>query len=430
MSIFKLKGSTNAQTAWAFYDWANSVYALVITTAIFPIFYEAVTEEYVFFLGYSFKNTELYLYASSLSFLIVSFISPLLSGIADYIGNKRVFLKFFCYLGSISCAGLYFFDPENLWFGLLCIILASIGYWGSVVFYNAYLPEIAFAHEQDKVSAKGYALGYIGSAMLLILNLLMIELWGFDVRWCFVTVAVWWAGFAQLTFSMLHKGEKIEGEKKDVILRGFKELKRVFKSLKYSEQLKRYLYAFFVVSLGVQTVILVATLFGAKEINWGEDESKSGLIISVLIIQFIAIAGSYLFSFLSRKLGNIIALIIGTFIWILICLLAYGIHKPIEFYGLAALVGLVMGGVQSLSRSTYSKMLPDTKDSASYFSFYDATEKIAIVIGSFTYGFIEGFTGSMRNSVLVLMSFFVVAFFLYMLIPGFKTFGTYPSKKT
>ena len=423
MTIFKLKGNNKAQTAWAFYDWANSVYALVISTAIFPIFYEAVTDENLVFLGYNFKNTELYMYVSALGFLIVSIISPLLSGIADYTGNKRFFLKLFCYLGASATAGLYFFNVEYLGLSLLLVMLASIGYWGSIVFYNAYLPEIAFKHEQDQVSAKGYALGYIGSGILLIINLLMIEVWGFDVRLCFVTVAIWWVGFAQFTFKMLHKGEKIEGKRKDVIFRGFKELKRVYSELSNLKMLKRYLLAFFVVSLGVQTVILVAALFGAKEIDWGTDESKAGLIISILIIQFVAIAGSYLFSWISSKLGNILALIIATSVWILVCIMAYGITKPVEFYALAGLVGLVMGGIQSLSRSTYSKMLPETKDHASYFSFYDATEKIAIVIGTFTYGFIEGVTGSMRNSVLVLMSFFILAIFCYLLIPGFKNFG-------
>ncbi|MGY6562772.1 MAG: MFS transporter [Luteibaculaceae bacterium] len=423
MSLIQLRGSTNAQTAWAFYDWANSVYALVITTAIFPIFYEAVTTETVVFLGKTFINTELYMYVSAASFLAVSFISPLLSGIADYIGNKRIFLKFFCYLGSTSCAGLFFFTGENLLFGMLCVFFASIGYWGSIVFYNAYLPEIAFPEEQDKVSAKGYALGYVGSAFLLILNLLMIMVWDFEVKYCFLTVAIWWAGFAQFTFSMLHKGERIPGEKREVIFRGIRELKRVFKEVKSNLLLKRYLVAFFVISLGVQTVILVATLFGAKEIDWGTDEGKSGLIISVLIIQFIAIAGSYFFSYLSARLGNIVALIIGSFIWAFICLAAYGISTPVEFYLLAACVGLVMGGVQSLSRSTYSKMLPETTDHASYFSFYDVTEKIAIVLGSFTYGYIEGFTGSMRNSVLMLMVFFIVAFFLFLRVPGYRTFG-------
>jgi UMF1 family MFS transporter len=422
-----IKGNKRIINAWTFYDWANSVYPLVITTAIFPMFYEAYTSstaadgtivDMVSFFGIQFKNTELYSYVISFSFLIVSFISPILSGIADYSDSKKNFLKFFCYLGSISCASLYFFDIEHLELSMLSVLFASVGFWGSIVFYNAYLPEIAEPKDHDRISAKGYSLGYIGSSILLILNLILIMGFDMNARISFLTVAVWWVGFSQITYARLPSRTFADKPQMDnKFTKGFKELKKVWGELKEMPVIKRYLLSFFVYSMGVQTVMIMATLFAAKEINWAEDGAKTGLIVSVLIIQFIAIAGAYLFSWLSKKWGNIKALTLSLFIWIGICVGAYYIHEPIEFYIIAGIVGLVMGGIQSLSRSTYSKILPETKDHASFFSFYDVLEKIGIVIGTFSYGLIEGLTGSMRNSIFALVSFFILGLILLYFVP-------------
>lgn len=424
------KGDKKVIKAWAFYDWANSVYPLVITTAIFPMFYEYETShnaagEYtgdlVNFLGMSFRNTEIYSYVISVSFIIVSLISPVLSGIADYSDNKKSFLKFFCYLGAASCASLYFFDMDHFELSMIPVLLASVGFWGSIVFYNAYLPEIAEVKDHDKISARGYALGYIGSSILLIICLVLIEsIEGKEiVKLSFLLVALWWIGFSQYTYSRLPNAvhSDVEKPKENKFTKGLKELKNVWNELKQLKVIKGYLASFFVYSMGVQTVMIMATLFAAKEIDWGDDGAKTGLIVSVLIIQFIAIGGAYLFSWLSGKIGNIKSLAITLVIWILVCAIAYSIHKPLEFYGVAAIVGLVMGGVQSLSRSTYSKLLPETKDHASYFSFYDVLEKLGIVIGTFAYGFIEGITGSMRNSIFALATFFVIGLVLLFIIP-------------
>lgn len=421
--------------AWAFYDWANSVYPLVITTAIFPMYYEALTStsvegvlinDMVDFMGMKFKNTEIYAYVMAFSFLLVSLISPLLSGIADYSDNKKSFLKFFCYLGALSCAALFFFDVDHLEISMIPVVLASVGFWGSMVFYNAYLPEIAPAEQHDHISAKGFSLGYIGSSILLIANLVMIMLFDVPAKYAFLSVALWWVGFSQITYARLPNSmfnRKAVGNK---FTKGWKELLKVWKQLKKLKRLKRYLLAFFVFSMGVQTIMLMATLFAAKEINWGEDGAKTGLIVSVLIIQFIAIGGAYFFSWLSKQLGNIPALISSLFIWIGICIAAYFIHTPIEFYIIAGIVGFVMGGVQSLSRSTYSKILPETKDHASFFSFYDVLEKLGIVIGTFSYGIIEGLTGSMRNSIFALASFFVLGLILLFLVPRPKVLQASP----
>ena len=420
------KGNKKIITAWSFYDWANSVYALVITSTIFPIYYESVTKtetsDKVHFLGYYFINTTLYTFALAFAYLVVAIIAPLLSGIADYSGNKKRFMQFFCYLGSISCACMYFFTGiETLWIGIATLVFACIGWAGSIVFYNAYLPEIAEPEDHDRVSAKGYAMGYIGSVILMILNLAMVmkpELFGIEstgsaTRISFLTVGIWWALFAQITFYYLPNnvyGNKPEGH---YLFNGYLELKKVWQELKQHKQLAKFLSAFFVYNMGVQTVMLIATLFGTKELKL----ESSQLITVILLIQLVAIIGAYLFSFISGKKGNIFTLKASVIIWIGVCIAAYFVYSAANFYILAGIVGLVMGGIQSLSRSTYSKILPETHDHTIYFSYYDVTEKICIVCGMGLFGIIEQASESMRNPILALIVFFIVGFILLLRIP-------------
>lgn len=411
--------------AWAFYDWANSAYNLVITTAIFPIFYQkmtssvdanGITHEKVRFFGTEFINTEIYSYVVSFSFLIVSAISPILSGIADYSGSKKSFLKFFCYLGAVGCALLFFFSVDYLELSMLFIVIASVGFWGSLVFYNAFLPEIADHVHHDKISAQGFAYGYVGSSILLIALLILIQTGVMPAKFAFPLVAIWWAGFAQITYHYLPDNVYDRHPKeKGLIWKGYEELRKVWFELADQVNLRRFLRSFFVYSMGVQTVVIMAVVFANKEVEWG-DHGESGLIISVLIIQFIAVFGAYAFASLSKKLGNIKVIGTALVIWVFICFAAYFIKTPVHFYLLASLVGLVMGGIQALSRSTYSKMLPETQDHASYFSFYDVLEKLGIVVGTFLFGFIEGATSSMRNAALVLMVFFIIGLLLLFMI--------------
>ena len=425
------KGSKKLLNAWAFYDWANSVYNLVISSAIFPIFYGALTlvkdedgrvlDDTVHFLGTDFNNDTLISYVTAAAFLVVSFLSPFLSGIADYVGNKKIFMKFFCYLGAISCIGLYWFSMDYLWFGLLCYFTALIGFWSSLVFYNSYLPDIAFPEQQDAISAKGYSLGYIGSVVLLIICLAMIlkfDSFGFEdestpTRLSFVLTGIWWIVFSQYSYYHLPKGNKKEAFTKDILFNGFKELKLIWEKIKTNVPLKRYLGAFFVYSMAVQTIMLIATYFGIEELDWGTTDSTTGLIVSILLIQIVAILGAFITSRCSAHFGNINTLIVLNLIWIFICIFAYTITTPMEFYITAAAVGLVMGGIQSLSRSTYSKLLPeDAVDTTSYFSFYDVSEKIGIVIGMLSYGYIAQITGSIRYSIIFLGLFFLIGMVL------------------
>lgn len=416
------KGSKKLLNAWAFYDWANSVYSLVIASAVFPIFYNAIFSEgetNVSIFGTTVKGTALISFVTALAFLIVAFISPLLSGIADYSGNKKSFLKLFCYIGALSCIGLYWFDLNNIYWSLVFYLFGLVGFWGSLVFYNSYLPDVAYPEQQDAVSARGYSMGYIGSVILLIINLAMVMQAEDDaarimaMRYSFISVGVWWILFSQYTYYYLPKGNKPANKlKADVMLNGFRELQKVWNQLKQNTTLKRYLGAFFVYSMAVQTVMLVATYFGAEEIQWDKDGKQTGLIVSILLIQLVAVAGAIITSRFSQKYGNIKTLIGINLIWACICIAAYFIYLPLHFYITAGFVGLVMGGIQSLSRSTYSKMLPETQDTASFFSFYDVTEKIGIVIGMLMYGAIDQIFGSMRYSVIFLTLFFLIGIIL------------------
>jgi UMF1 family MFS transporter len=292
-------------------------------------------------------------------------------------------------------------------------ILAAIGFAGSIVFYNAFLPEIAEPHEQDKVSARGFALGYIGSSLLLIINLAIIQMpttFGLEegttlpARLSFLMVGLWWIGFSAYSLHYLPSNVYHEPRSGHYLTKGYRELQKVWNELKHLGHIKRFLLSFFFYNMGVQTVMYVASVFGEKEIKMGTSE----LILTVLIIQFVAIGGAFLFSWISSRMGNIRSLMVAIVVWICICVAAYQLTSVESFYVLAFTVGMVMGGIQSLSRSTYSKMLPETHDHASYFSFYDVCDKIGMVLGTLSYGMIEEITGSMRNSILALIVYFVL----------------------
>lgn len=423
------------------YDWANSAYNLVITSTIFPAYFEAVavdnkqvSKTTVTFLGRQFENTALYNYTLAFAMLIVAFISPLLSSIADYRGNKKRFMNFFLTMGSIACALLFFFNTgtgatgspaSSLGIGLICMIVACVGFWGSVVFYNSFLPEIAAPEDRDRISAKGFAYGYVGSVILQIICFVFVFfpgiLGGFEndneastiqFRLSFLLVGIWWWGFGQYSLKHLPKPAPAgTGDlQRQILSKGYKELQKVWKQLKQLPSLKRFLFSFFFYNMGVQTVMLVAALYGKSEL----EIPTTNLIISILIIQLIAIPGAYSISWLSSKIGNLKTLMTLVILWIGLCFVGYSL--PVggiyEFYGLAIAVGFVMGGTQSLSRSTYAKLMPVTKDTASFFSFYDVTEKIAAVVGIFSFGYITELTGSQRGSVLALAAFFLIGLLL------------------
>ena len=413
-------------TGWAFFDWANSAYFLVISTAIFPLYFSSITDETVRFLGSELDTGTLYSYSVSFAYLCIAILSPILSGVADYGGRRMFFLKVFTILGSVACIGLFFFKSAGMiWYGTLAFVVATIGAAGGIVFYNAYLPEIATEDMYDRVSARGYAYGYIGSVLLLIFCLFMIqkpEVFGITnstlpARISFVLVGVWWIGFAQITFRRLPKDHPLKGAHR-YVKRGLHELRNVWEDIRGEVDIKRFLYAFFFYSAGVQTVIYLASLFAAEELGFEGSE----LILTILILQLVAILGAYLFAWVSTLLGNKASLMIQLVIWTLICLGAYFVQEKLHFYVLAGMVGMVLGGIQSLSRSTYSKLLEDRKeDLTSYFSFYDVLFKLSIIAGAFIFGFVNEVTGGMRMSVLALAVFFIVGMILLSIVRIEKT---------
>lgn len=421
-----MKNDKKVIRSWAFFDWANSAYNLVITSTIFPAYYTAITSDndpnsidYITFFGKKFVNSALYSYAMAAAFLVIAILSPILSAIADTRGNKKVFMQLFTYLGSLACAGLFFFDKNTVQLSIILCVIAAIGFWGSLVFYNSYLPEIATVDQQDKVSAKGFTYGYIGSIILQLICFAFVfyppigDQLGSQLS--FLMVGLWWGLFALIPFKHLPKGSPVmHAGKRNIFTDGFRELSKVAGQVKSMPYLKRFLFAFFFYSMGVQTVMLMATIFGEKELHL----ATSKLIATILILQLVAIPGAMLMSYLSSKrFGNVKVLIGVVVIWIGSCIAAYFIHTELQFYALAAVIGLIMGGIQSLSRSTYAKFLPqESPDHTSFFSFYDVTEKVALVFGMFSFGYIEEFTGSMRNSVLALIAFFALGLLFLLLL--------------
>ena len=419
------KTPEQVKKAWTMYDWANSVYSLVITTAIFPIFFNALTSDRnesgeiindtVIFWGYELINTQLYSYVLGASFLFVIIASPLLSGMADVTGRKLQMMKAFCYSGALGCISLYFFNPEHLEWSMAALFLANIGFWGSLGFYNAFLPEIAPPEEHDKLSAKGFAMGYIGSVVLLLICLgLIMGVGSFMTPWAFILVAVWWVTWSQTTFRTLPSNPKNQKITRDLFSSGFRELRQVARDMAGRKDLIRFLWAFFVLSMALQTIMLMASSFGIKEVNLQDNE----LIVAIIAVQLLSIPGAFFVSWVSSKIVNIKTLMGCIVVWAGVCVYTYGLVQDVNgFYVAAGIIGFMMGGTQSLNRSSYSKMLPQTEDHASYFSFYEVLEKGGLIIGMFSWGYIEGFTGSMRSSVLALILFFAISLIFLKLIP-------------
>jgi UMF1 family MFS transporter len=419
------QGDKKVIRAWVMYDWANSVYQLTITSAIFPLYYGLMTAKEndftVSFFGFPIENTVLYSLAIAASYIIVAIISPLLSSIADYTGRRKAFMRTFTWIGATGCAMLFFFNESNIEFGILTFMMATIGYCGSIVFYNSFLPVIATPADQDRVSARGYAMGYLGGVILLLFNLTMIlmkERLGFEpgstlpARISFVAVFIWWIGFSSITFSRLPKYTyRKRTSREHLFLNGYRELKMVFGHIKKSFRLSIYLIGFFFMMMGLITVMFMSTSFGEKEIGLKEEV----LIPTLLIIQLVGMLGAWFFAMLSSHIGNLKALIISLIAWALICYGAYYIEGAAGFITAAFFIGLVMGGSQALARSTYSKMLPETTDHTSFFSFYDVMEKVATAAGTFSFGIIEAITGSMRYSVIAIGIFFLMGL-VFMLI--------------
>ena len=409
--------------AWAFYDWANSVHSLTITSAIFPIYFPIAAvmtnnSKEINFFGFELVNTAVFSYTISAAFLLLAILMPILSGIADYQGTRKGFMKFFCYLGSISCMMLFFFEKGNYYIGTFGFLFSIIGWGGSMVFYNSFLPQIATPDRFDELSARGFTYGYIGSVILLLQNLSMVLMpqWYGNIsgdlasRISFLSVGMWWFVFSQIPFHYLPES-KTNAEKENIWSGGWKELSHVYGEIKQNKTIRSFLSSFFLFNLGAQTVMYLGALFGSEELHLPTD----ALIITILLIQLIAIPGAYFCAKLSSKIGNIQGLFLIVCVWILICGFAYTVKNQMNFYLLASGIGFVMGGIQSMSRATFAKLCPSgEKDTASYFSFYDVCDRLSTVLGTFIFGLIIQLTGNMRNGILVLGVVFMLS--LYFLV--------------
>lgn len=410
--------------SWAMFDWANSAYNLVITSTIFPIYYITITsykltgKDSVSFFGIDIINTVLSNYALAFAYLVMVLLLPFLSSYADANGKKLQIMKVFTYIGSIACMGLFFFKIETLEWGILCFALAAMGYVGGVAINNSYLPVIASPDQQDSISAKGFAYGYVGCVIIQLICFVFVlkpDWFGitdasFPARLSFLLVGLWWLGFSMIPFRKLpHNEPSTHSKGKTLFTRVRSEFSMVWGQIKQNKGIKRFLPAYFFNSVGVQTIMVVATMFGQKELELTQET----LIITIILIQLVAIVGAFLMSYMAKYLGNIVVLLLATFLWIGICISAFYLTNEIQFYCLAFMVGLLMGGIQSLSRSTYSKLLPnDMEDSTALFSFYDITEKLGIVLGLICFALIEQITANIRLSAVSLSIFFILGFIL------------------
>jgi len=422
-SVYNLNDK-RVENAWAMFDWANSAYALVITTAVFPVYFTLVTEDSFALFGRVMKNDELLSYTISFAYVVIAFTLPLLSGIADYGGKRMSYMKYFTWMGALACASLFFFQGmDTLWIGLAGCAIAVIGFAGGQIFYNSFLPLIVTEEHYDRVSAKGFSRGYFGSVILLVVILAMIQFHqslGFEnelgvMRIGFIMVGVWWIGWAQIPFRRLPQHQS-RGEQVNLITKGFNELKKVFQSLKHQRNTKLFLGSFACYIAAVQTVIAMASVFAVKELGFESSE----LIMLILMLQLIGAVGAWLFSRMSTMFGNKASLMTIIVIWTLVIVASYFTTTKPQYYVVACVVGLVMGGVQSMSRSTYSKLIPATEEnSSSYFSFFDVLEKISVSIGLLIFGIITGMY-DMRTAILSLIVFFVVSLILLSLVKVVK----------
>jgi MFS transporter, UMF1 family len=409
--------------AWCMYDWANSAYNLVITSTIFPAYYTNVTtaafKDGMIPLGGSLvNNSALYSYSLSFAYLFAALLSPILSGMADYGDKKKLFMQLFTYLGSFACIGLFFFEGKNIWTGIGAFVLGNIGYTGALVFYNSYLPEIVKKEQFNAVSARGYAFGYVGSVLLLVGCLSVIAnpiAFGFKSdlvvqRVSFVVVGAWWLLFATYSFRGLPAKLQTTTRSGNLLTKGFSELGSVWRMLRKLPDTRRYLWSFFCYSTGVQTVMLLAATFGKVELQLTDVE----LVATILLIQLVAVVGAWLFAQTAGSKGNKATLHAMLIVWICVCIIAFIITDKVQFFALAGIVGLMMGGIQSISRSTYAMLLPrDTPDTTSFFSFYDVMEKLSIVVGTAFFGLLAQLTGDMRSGALLLVIFFAAGLFFF-----------------
>jgi UMF1 family MFS transporter len=409
---------------WCMYDWANSAFATTILAAVLPIYFVSIVPEGgvdISILGFTFHAfaTPLWSFSITIAMVIVALSAPVLGAIADYSRAKRQFLIFYTYLGAVFTALLVTVGYGDYLRASLFFIIALIGFAGGMVFYNAFLPEIAPEGEREYVSGKGFAFGYLGGGILLLLNLLMIEKHGWfgipDAAWgarlSFLTVGVWWGLFAIPTFRFVRDRKDKVAAKVRYIRHGFKTLADTFRKMRRFTELVKFLISFLIYNDGVQTVIVMAAIFGREELGF----EASTLIGCLLMVQIIGFPAALFMGRLAQWIGEKRTIYLCLIVYCIIVIYGFFMSQPWEFWVLGFLVGLVQGGSQAISRSLYSSLLP-VGHSAEFFGFFAIANRFASIFGPLIFGLVAVLTGSIRNSILAIIVFFIVGFLILMTV--------------
>lgn len=389
--------------SWCLYDWAYSSFATIVISAVLPVYYSQVAAANL----PGNTATVYWGYTTVIALLVSVLLAPVMGAIADYSGTKKRLLLIFAAVGIFATALLYYVTTGDWLLASVFFILGNIGFSMSEVFYNAILPSIAGPEEIDRVSVKGYALGYLGGGILLALDIGLIELMSdkaLATRISFITVSVWWAVFT-IPF-ILNVKEPAVGEKTktdgNILTAGFKRLSVTFSELRSYKELFLFLAAFWIYNDGIGTIIKMATIYGA-EIGI----SQGALIGALLMTQFVGIPFSFAFGILARHIGTKNSIMLGLFVYAVISVAGYFMQTALHFFILAFLVGTVQGGTQALSRSLYGSMIPGNK-TAEFFGFYGMSSKFAGIIGPLVFALVSQLTGTSRLSIFSLISFFIV----------------------
>jgi UMF1 family MFS transporter len=396
--------------AWAMYDWANSAFQTTIIAAIFPIYYQRVAAADL----PGTLATERFAWATTIAILVVAAIAPVLGAIADYAGLKKRMLAIFVAIGAGATAAMFGIERGDWLMALLLFVIGNIGVAGSIVFYESLLPHIASEQELDRVSSAGYAIGYLGGGVLLAINLFMIQkpTWfgfadaGTATRWALASVAVWWVLFSIPLFRRVPEPTRLlepaETGHERLLTAAFRRLGATFRELRRYKQAFLLLLAFLAYNDGIQTIIRMATTYGAEI---GLDEGA--MIGALLITQFIGVPFAFLFGALAARIGAKTAVFLGLAVYAAITVVGYNMRTEFQFFALAIMVGTVQGGTQALSRSLFASMIPRER-SSEFFAFFSVFERYAGVLGPAIFAWTVSQTGSSRNAILSVIAFFVV----------------------
>ncbi|MES2765876.1 MAG: MFS transporter [Bacteroidota bacterium] len=411
------------RTGWYMYDWANSAFGTTVVAVFLGPYLTSIAKTaadsagFIYPLGVKVHHGSFFPYIVSLSVFLQVFVLPLAGAIADRTRLKKHFLFTFAYIGSFATMAMFFLKGDNYALGAILFLIANISFGASVVFSNAFLPELAAPEDTDKVSANGWAVGYLGGGLLLAVNLAFFsnaEKLGFTtgeaVRVCFLSAGVWWALFSIIPlFTLKVRGFKSDSPQKENLLKaGFVQLIHTLKDILSKPATRLFLIAYLLYNDGIQTVIALAAQFGSEELHL----DVGVLTTAILLVQFVAFFGSLLFKKIAQAISAKKAIILSLVIWIGTLVYAYAFIKTAtDFYILSAVIGLVLGGSQALSRSVFSQMVPLGRESE-YFSFYEISDKGTSWIGSLLFGLSLQITNSYRMAILSLVILFVAGFLL------------------